>query len=227
MTYEPAAMPGGATGGLDGGSGAGEDLREVMRTARSIRRFTDAPVDDGILRRCLEAATWAPSGGNQQPWRFVVLRSPEARAAITEGARGALEVTQHVYRLERPAPDDRSPRARSARAVFELHDGAATVPAAVLFAVRHQRGATPLLQGASVYPAMQNFLLAARIERLGTVITGWHVAGEAGLRAAVGVPDEWMLAALVVVGWPRGRHGPVRRKPVEEVAALDRWDQAL
>lgn len=201
------------------------DVRDAMRTARAIRRFSDQPVDDEVLRRCLEAATWAPSGGNQQPWRFVVLRSPESRAALADGATAALEVIQRVYGLVRPPPDDDSPRARAARAVFDLHDRAVDVPAAVLFAFKPLPATPPLLQGASIYPAMQNFLLAARAEGLGAVVTGWAVTGEPALRASVGIPADFQLAALVVVGWPLGRHGPVRRKPVADVAALDRWDE--
>lgn len=209
---------------LDGGSA---DLFDMMRTARAIRRFRPDPVDDALLARCLEAATWAPSGGNQQPWHFVVMTSPEARAAMAAGAARALAVITQVYRLERPAPDDDSRRARGARATFELHDGAATVPAAVLFCVRDQPNTPPLALGASIFPAMQNFLLAARASGLGACVTGWQVDGEPEIRAALGVPAEWHLASLVIVGWPAGRHGPVRRRPVREVASVNRWDQRL
>jgi nitroreductase len=205
--------------------GAAMDAREAMRTARAIRRFTTAPVDDDTLRRCLEAATWAPSGGNQQQWRFLVLRSPESRAAMAEGAAAALANIRTVYKMSPPEPDDDSPRARSTRAVFELHERAAEVPAGVLFLTRPQPMTPPLLQGASIYPAMQNFLIAARVEGLGAVVTGWAVNGEPALRRSAAIPDEWGLAALVVVGWPRGHHGPVRRRPVEDVALVDRWDQ--
>ena len=66
---------------------ATNDVWETLSTARTIRRFTDEPVDDDTLRRCLEAATWAPNGANAQAWRFVVLRSPEMRAAVAEAAR--------------------------------------------------------------------------------------------------------------------------------------------
>jgi nitroreductase len=197
---------------------------DVMRTARAVRRFKDEPVPDDVLGRCLEAATWAPSGGNQQSWRFVVLRSKASRAAIATGAAGALEVIQRVYRMERPDPSDGSARARSTAAVFEIHDRAGDVPTAVLFTFQPLPATPELLQGASIFPAMQNFLLACRNEGLGAVVTGWAATGEAELRAAVGIPDDWELAVLVVVGWPRGHHGPVRRKPVGEVASLDRWD---
>ncbi len=201
------------------------DVYEVMRTARAIRRFRDEPVPGDVLHRCLEAATWAPSGGNSQPWRFVVLRSPEARAAMREGAIASLAVIEKLYRYERPDPTDTSDEARNRRAVYELHDAAADVPAGVLFAFRRLPKTPPELQGSGVFAAMENFLLACRAEGLGAVVTGWGNAAEASLRAVTGMPEEWAIAALVVVGWPRGRHGPLRRKPVEAVAALDRWDR--
>ena len=75
---------------------------------------------------------------------------------------------------------------------------------------------------------MQNFLLAARAQGLGACLTSWaSYAGEPLLREAVGVPDDWMLAGHIVVGWPRGSHGPVRRHPVADVVYLDRWDEPL
>ena len=103
---------------------ASSDVWEVMSTARTIRRFTDEPVDDATVTRCLEAATWAPSGANAQAWRFVVLRSPEQRAVVAKAAAHALEVIEPVYGMSRPADDDHSPRARNNRATYELHDRA-------------------------------------------------------------------------------------------------------
>ncbi len=200
------------------------DLWETMSTARAIRRFEDRPVSRALLSRCLEAATWAPSGGNQQPWRFVLLESEAARDVLEVGAKRALETIERVYQLERPEASDDSPRARNARAMFALHDGARDVPAAVLFCVRQQPSVPTLLEGGSIYPGMQNFLLAARASGLGACVTGWHGDVEDELRDFVGIPEEWMLAALVVVGWPKGRHGTLRRKPVSEVATVDRWD---
>lgn len=200
------------------------DVWEAMRTARTIRRFTDGPVDDAVLARCLEAATWAPSGANVQAWRFVVLRSAEQRQVVAECARRALEVIEPVYGMQRPDPADDSRRARRDRATYELHDRAGS-HTSVLFTYQRFDTASELLLGGSIYPAVQNFLLAARAQGLGACTTSWaSYGGEALLREAVGVPDDRMLAAHVVVGWPRGNHGPVRRKPWQDAVDIDRWD---
>ena len=202
-----------------------DDLWEVMSTARSIRRFTGAPVDDAVLARCFEAATWAPSGANAQAWRFVVLRSPEARAAVAEAAGQALTVIEAAYGLTRPAADDDGRRARDNRATYELHDRAGEFTS-ILFAQQRLRMASDMLLAGSVFPAVQNFLLAARAQGLGACLTSWaSYSGEPLLRAAVGVPDDWILAAHVVVGWPKGRHGAVRRRPWQQAVNADRWDR--
>lgn len=201
------------------------DLWAVMSTARTIRRFTDEPVDDATLARCLEAATWAPSGANAQSWRFIVLRSAALRAAVAAAAAQALEVIEPVYGMTRPADDDNSRRARTNRATYELHDRAEEFTS-VLFTQERFPSASELLLGGSIFPAMQNFLLAARALGLGACLTSWaSYGGEPILRDAVGVPDNWMLAGHVVVGWPRGNHGPVRRRPLSDVVFLNRWDE--
>lgn len=201
------------------------DVWAVMSTARTVRRFTDEPVDDATLARCLEAATWAPSGANAQAWRFVVLRSPAMRAVVAQAAAQALQVIEPVYGMSRPADDDHSRTARNNRATYELHDRAGELTS-VLFTYRHFPTASELLLGGSIFPAMQNFLLAARALGLGACPTSWaSYGGEPLLREAVGVPDDWLLAGHVVVGWPRGRHGPVRRRPLTDVVSFDGWDR--
>ena len=206
-------------------TGASSDVWEVMSTARTIRRLTDEPVDDATLARCLEAARWAPSGANAQGWRFVVLRSPEQRAVVATAAAHALEVIEPVYGMSRPAAGDNSRRARTYRATYELHDRAGEFTS-VLFAQQHYPTASELLLGGSIFPAMQNFLLAARAQGLGACLTSWaSYGGERPLREAVGVPDDWMVAGHIVVGWPKGNHGPLRRRPLAEFVNLDRWDE--
>lgn len=202
------------------------DVWEVLSTARTIRRFTEEPVDEATLTRCLEAATWAPSGANAQAWRFVVLQSPEVRAVVARAAAHALQVIEPLYGMTRPPDSDDSRRARTNRATYELHDRAGEL-SSVLFVQYRYEVASELLLGGSIYPAMQNFVLAARALGLGTCLTSWAAYdGEAWLREAIGIPDDWMLAGHVVVGWPRGRHGPVRRRPLSDVVFRDRWDSS-
>ncbi|HVV37257.1 MAG TPA: nitroreductase family protein [Acidimicrobiales bacterium] len=202
-----------------------DDVWDVLATARTIRRFTDEPVDDATLTRCLRAASWAPNGANAQAWRFVVLRSPEMRAAVQAAADLILRtVIEPVYGMSRPAHDDTSKFARNNRATYELHDRAGE-RTSLLFCTYKYKTASELLLGGSIYPAMQNFLLAARALGLGACITSWaSYGGEPLLRDAVGIPEDWLIAGHVVVGWPRGRHGPVKRRPLGDVVDLDRWD---
>ena len=129
-----------------------------------------------------------------------------------------------VYGMSRPADDDHSRAARSNRATYELHDRAGDARRCCSASSGFD-SASELLLGGSIFPAMQNFLLAARAVGLGACPTSWaSYGGEQLLRDAVGVPDDWMLAGHVVVGWPRGRHGPLRRRPLAKVLAVDRWD---
>jgi nitroreductase len=202
------------------------DVFEAMRTSSAVRRYRDEPVADDVLQRCLLAATYAPSGGNQQPWRFVVLRSAEIRDVVTDAARKTWKVMADFYDFAPPADAARDPKSRVLRAMSEhMHVGGAA-PVCVLFCVQPQRGASDLQNGGSIFPAVQNFLLAARAEGLGAAITLWHDACDAELRSLIGIPDDWVIATLVTAGWPKGGHHAVRRKPLREVAVVDRWDNA-
>ncbi len=204
-------------------SNATADVWTVMSTARTIRRYTDRPVDDETLARCLLAAKWAPSGANAQERRFVVLRSAECRAVVARAAQEALKMIELAYSMTRPADDDDSQRARTYRATYELHDRAGDLTS-VLFAQKKLPHTPDLLLGGSIFPAVENFLLAARAQGLGACLTSWaSYGGEALIREAVGVPEDWLIVAHVVVGWPRGKHGPLRRHPLERSVYLDRW----
>ena len=202
------------------------DVFEAMGTARAIRRYRADPVPDDMLRRCLEAATWAPSGGNRQAWRFIVLRAPEVRSVLGDTYRAAWAVAQSDYGLTgEEAPDDPSPRARMGRTMQHFVDHFEEIPLYVLFCLKGRGGHRPALaEGGSIYPAMQNFAIAARAQGLGTVVTTFFLGAEKQLRELVGVPDDWMLAGLLPLGFPVGHHGPLRRRPVEDVTAVDRWD---
>jgi nitroreductase len=203
--------------------GEATDVWAVMSTARTIRRFTDEPVDDATLARCLQAATWAPSGANAQAWRFVVLRSPDQRAVVAAAAAQALAVIEPVYGMSRPAGGDDSRRARTYRATYEVHDRAGELTS-VLFAQQRFPTASELLLGGSIYPAVQNFLLAARAEGLGCVLTTLLCRFEGRVKELLGIPGGWGTCAAIPLGYPlRAGHGRLSRRPTDKLAFADRW----
>jgi nitroreductase len=201
-----------------------------LTTTRAIRRYTDEPVPPEALRAMLFAASRAPSGSNRQPYRFLVLTDgPNARAAkalVAEGAQrawGGKRLTDGYD--EGSGTRDESPKARMARTMQQYVDDFERVPVLVLPALVRYREPTPF-EGASIFPACQNLLLAARALGYGGVLTGWHYAVEAELKALLGVPDEVFLAATITIGRPAGHHGPVRRRPLAELVYGEAWEHA-
>ncbi len=210
-----------------GGVGNEVGLLEGLATTRAIRRFRPDPVSDEDLAAILFAATRAPSGSNRQPARFLVLRdgpvASEAKALLGGAFRSSwARMSQGEYASLSPeAASGR--RARTGAAMQAFVDGFESIPVVVLACFVRHRSPTPT-EGASIYPACQNLLLAARARGLGGVMTMWHAEVEAELRALLGVPDEVGLAATIPLGQPEGGHGPVRRRPLGEVVYEDRWD---
>jgi len=204
-------------------------LLDGLCTTRSIRRFTDDPIPDDALATMFFAATRAPTGSNRQPFRFVVLREgPAARAAkalLGESFRAlwADKRAADGYDVGSGADDD-SPKARTARTMQRFVDRFEQTPVVALACLVPWRGLDPTV-GASVYPACQNLLLAARGLGYGGVLTLWHAVVEDDLKRVLAIPDEVVLAATVALGRPEGRHGPVRRRPVQELVFDDRWER--
>jgi nitroreductase len=200
------------------------ELREAMRTARAIRRYRPDAVPDEELLDCLEAATFAPSGSNLQPWRFLILRSAAVRSALGTAYRGGWDDYAKLMGLDTPTADDTSRRARFIRAMYDFSRDIDKAPVYVMFCAQQQPYIGDYLNGASIFPAVQNFMLAVREKGLGTVYTTWYTRADHELRACVGIPADWNIAAVLPVGYPRGRHGPVRRRPVAEVVAWETWN---
>lgn len=213
-------------------------LYEAMETLRAVRRLRPDPVPEAILHRVIEAATWAPTGGNAQPWRVVVVRDPERKrelgrmyadrwVAYAKGHRGLLESQPEGVR-------DRAERMLRAGDHLAAHFGA--TPAVLVFCFNPERMAitdaaldrVSVVGGASVYPAIQNALLACRAEGLGCVLTTLLCECEPQVRALLGIPEPWGTAAAIPVGYPvlRG-HGPLSRRPVEKMAFAERWGAPL
>ncbi|MGA1363037.1 MAG: nitroreductase family protein [Ilumatobacteraceae bacterium] len=202
-------------------------LLEGISTTRAVRRYQDEPLPAAALRDMLFAATRAPSGSNRQPFRFLVLtdgeRADEAKALIARGARSVWghKRSNDGYDEGSGTVDD-SPKARMARTMQEYVDNLERVPVLVLACLVRYREPTPT-EGASVYPAVQNLLLAARALGYGGVLTGFHALVDRELKELLGIPDEVFIAASVTLGRPKGAHGPVRRAPMGELVYGDTW----
>ena len=205
-------------------------LLEGICTTRAIRRYRDEPVPDHILRDILFAATRAPSGSNRQPFRFMVLTdSPTAQHAKQLIATSA----QKVWNAKRERDgysegtgiDPNSPKARMAEVMEEYVRNFADVPVLVLACLVRYREPNPD-EGASVYPACQNLLLAARALGYGGALTGFHSLVEKDLCELLHIPDGVHISACITLGKPLGNHGSVRRRPIDQLVFSDRWETA-
>ena len=205
-------------------------LLEGLATTRAIRRYLDEPVPDRVLRDIMFAATRAPSGSNRQPFRFIVLTDSEKAVQAKQLiATGAQKLWNHKRTAdgyeERSGSVDDSPKARMARTMQEYVDNFASVPVLVLAVLVRYREPVPT-EGASVYPACQNLLLAARGLGYGGVITGFHGFVETELRELLQIPDNTLIAASITLGKPAGSHGPVRRVPMAGLIYGDTWGES-
>jgi nitroreductase len=202
-------------------------MLEGLTTTRAIRRYADEPVPAHVLRDIMFAATRAPSGSNRQPFRFLVLtdgeKAEQAKALIAKGARAVwgAKRTDDGYDSG-TGVDLSSPKARMAATMQQYVDNIEHVPALVLGCLVRYRAPNPN-EGASVYPAVQNVLLAARALGYGGVLTGFHAFVDAELKALLGIPEEVFIAASITLGRPEGSHGPVRRSPMSELVYGDTW----
>jgi nitroreductase len=214
------------------------ELYEAMRTLRAVRRLRPDPVPDAVLHRALEAATFAPTGGNAQPWRAVVVRERAllAKLGALYAERWATYAVGH-RKLWANAPSavvERAERMLAAGDFLAAHF--AETPALVVFCFDPTHMAitdaklprVSVVGGASVYPAVQNFLLACRAEGLGCVLTTLLCEVEPTVRALLEIPEPWATACAIPVGWPLARgHGPLSRRPVEKMAFADRFGNPL
>jgi nitroreductase len=205
------------------------DFFDVVTSTRAIRRYRPDPIPEDDLTRMFFAATRAPSGSNRQPLRFVVLRdgprATEARAALGEAYRSMWSAKRAGDGYDRGSgADPGSPKARMAATMQHFVDHVDQAPVIALACVRHWHDGH-FTEGASVYPACQNLLLSARALGYGGVITMWHRVVEGRLAEILELPDGVSLAAVIPLGRPEGRHGPVRRLPLERLVYEDRWGE--
>jgi nitroreductase len=201
-------------------------LREAMETQRAIRRLKPDPIDDEVLLRCLELAICAPSGGNLQTWHWVIVRDPAVKARLAALYRTSWAI---YGRVARSAAGGQERSERIIDAVQWQVDHFDDVPVLVVACQRGFRlNAVPVAASTyygSIYPAIQNFLLACRAEGLGAALTTLPLWSSTLARRVLGLPFGVLPCAVIPVGWPRGRYGPTTRRPLEKVVSWDRYGE--
>ena len=218
-------------------------LFEAIYSARSLRRLKPDPVPDELITQILDAAIRAPSAGNAQNWAFIVVRDAELRDQLGQIYRKASDIAQAIYAARgRPAHLSDQQFARMLQAGAHLWDHMGDAPV-LLIPCQHRpllpaRDALPpdiaahyddelayadRIRGASIYPALQNILLACRALGLGTVITTNHIRCEGEVKALLGIPEDVDTFAMMPIGWPFDKFGPLTRRPLSEVVHADRW----
>ncbi|HKE76368.1 MAG TPA: nitroreductase family protein [Acidimicrobiales bacterium] len=224
------------------------ELTDALRTTAAVREFTDEPVAPEALARVLDTARFAPSGGNRQGWRVVVVEDPALRRSLRDLylpgwydylAMASAGLTPWAPITDRAAETEALTRVASvteaaagAPGGFAEHLDEVPVLLALLVdlrdlaAVDRDHDRYTFAGGASVYPFAWNLLLAAREEGLGGVITTMAIREEAGVREVLGAPDEMALAALVALGHPVHQPRRLRRAPVAQFVTVDRVDGA-
>ena len=200
------------------------NLFAIMATTRSMRRLKSDPVPAPLIRKILEAGVSAPSGGNMQRWRFLVVRDPKIKQTVGAYYKRAWdEVVAPRYGAGEPAPG--TSRERFARMLDAAQYLADHIHEAPVWIVPCMGGSPTRTSGSSIYPAVQNMLLAARALGLGATLTTLYLNFEMEVEAALGLPPDVHSYALLPIGYPLGRFGPIRRIPLAEVVYENRWGQ--
>ena len=194
---------------------SGEDvpLFEAIRTARSIRRLRPDPVPRELVRKVCEAGTFAPSGGNRQPWKFIAVSAPERRAWVAERYLRAFRA--YIAPALEAAKGADYPEAgrRNMRAAIHLAENLHKVPVHLFVAGYTRRGEAQLQ---ALFPCVQNVLLACRAVGLGASLTTIHRSFGRECDAWLGLPEGCPTAALLPIGWPVGKHGQPPRRSIDE-----------
>ena len=199
-------------------------LEEAIETQRSMRRLRPDPVDDELVIRLIELALKAPTGGNQQNWEFVVVEDRAVKERLGRLNRAAWRVYGGIGRI---AMRDRPAMLRILDAVDWQAQHFAEIPVVVVACLRGIRLPFPPLAASSyygsIYPSVQNLLLAARAAGLGAGVITLPLWSTWLARRALGLPWNVTPCAVVPLGWPRGRYGPTTRRPAGDVIHVDRY----
>lgn len=199
-------------------------LIEAMSTQRAIRRLKPDPVDDALVLRLIELALKAPTGSNAQAWEFIIVKDPVSKRAIGRLNR---QVWRLYSRAARKSANSDPKKLRLLDAVQWQADHFEEIPVII---VACQRGwYVPFVNilaatyFGSIYPSIQNLLLAARAANLGAALTTFPLWNTIALRRILGLPWNITPCAIIPLGWPLGHYGPTTRRPVQQVVSYDRF----
>lgn len=203
----------------------GEDvpLLEGLRTTRAIRRLLPDPVPRALIRKVCEAGSFAPSGGNRQPWRFIAVTGPQRRRWVADRYRPAFQ--DYIAAAQKAASDPSFPESgrRMQRAALHLAEHLHEAPVHLFVAGFTRRG-QPQLQ--ALMPAVQNILLACRAVGLGASLTTLHRSFGEECDRWLGLPENCPTCALIPIGWPKGRYGRPPRKSVDECLSWESFENS-
>jgi nitroreductase len=203
------------------------DLFATMETTRAMRRLKPDLVSDDLIVKILRAGQCAASGGNMQRWRFLVIKDPEIKRRVQLYYKRAFDaVVGPRYRTSPPPPGVTAERYQRQHAAVEyLTDHFHEAPVWIVACL--EDGPNPnRSSGSSIYPAVQNMLLAARALGLGATLTTRHLLYEKETEDALGIPPGFHSYAILPIGYPVGRFGPVGRGALAAVVYLDRWGES-
>lgn len=201
-------------------------LEEAMRTQRAIRRIKSDPVDDSLVLHLLELAMKAPTGSNAQNWEFIVVKDREVVAKLGRLNRRAIRLGGGIYkRILGSRMDDKMLRIE--KAVRWQADHFDDIPVVVVACLKGVIPPWPSVATSSsygsIYPAVQNLLLAARAAGLGAALITMPLWSKLLARRALGLPWNVTPCAVIPLGWPIGKYGPTTRRPVGELVSLDKY----
>ena len=208
------------------------ELLEAIYTLRSMRRLKPDPIPDEALRTILDAAIRAPSGSNQQSWAFIVVRDRALKDAIAPHYRAGwqrLVESRYAQALAdaNASAEARRTQERLTRSAGYLAEHLEEAPVWIFPCLRLGERPASLTSGSSIYPAVQNLMLAARELGIGSTLTTLHKHGNDEVNRLLALPAGWDTAALIPLGYPRGRWGRAERRPVEEVTFGERFGRPL
>ena len=206
------------------------DAYEAMYTTRAMRRVKKDPIPEDVQKRILDAAIRAPSGGNTQGWRFLLVDDPGIKSRLGPVYRGCMETLWgSIYkdRIDAAAADPENPESIEFNKMFRsasyLGDHFEDYPL-ILFAFCQFD-----TSGGSIFPAVWNAMLAARVDGVGSALTSVFHFDLDPVKKILGVPEEggWQFNCSVTFGYPMGRWGVAPRLPAHEVSFRNSWDGDL